>query len=227
MSDSADGFARVLIEGPGRNLLDPQKMEALERRLLEADADSSVTGILLTGSGELFCGGLDVAAIKAGGDPVEFAGALVRLLKVFPLLTTPIAAVVNGDALASGAAIVAACDYAASIPAARIGTLEVSVGIWPMVAQVPIVHRIGARAAIENIGSGEPFTAVRAREVGLINAVVEPEELEATATAWLRNAARGGAAIAAGRPALYELAELPYEVALDRALDRFAAMFDR
>jgi enoyl-CoA hydratase/carnithine racemase len=225
--DDAASITRIVIEGPGRNLLDPAKMAALERRVLDADADSSVTGILLTGAGELFCGGLDVAAINAGGDPVEFAGALVRLLKVFPLLTTPIAAVVNGDALASGAAIVAACDYAAATPAARIGTLEVSVGIWPMVAQVPIVQRIGARAAMENIGSGEPFTAARAREVGLINAVVEPEELEATATTWLRNAARGGAATAAGRPALYELAELPYDVALDRALDRFAAMFER
>jgi enoyl-CoA hydratase/carnithine racemase len=226
MADPAS-IARIVIEGPGRNLLDPAKMAALERRVLEADADSSVTGILLTGEGELFCGGLDVAAINAGGDPVEFAGALVRLLKVFPLLTTPIAAVVNGDALASGAAIVAACDYAAATSAARIGTLEVSVGIWPMVAQVPIVQRIGARAAMENIGSGEPFTAARAREVGLINVVVEPEELEAPATQWLRNAARGGAATAAGRPALYELAELPYDIALDRALDRFAAMFER
>ncbi|WP_448809763.1 enoyl-CoA hydratase/isomerase family protein [Agromyces bauzanensis] len=225
MVEIHDGIAYVTLEGVGRNLLNPQNMAATVQALREADADAEATGIVVTGAGDTFCGGLDVEAIRAGGDPVEFAGSLVELLKIFPRLTKPVVASVNGDALASGASIVAACDYAVAIPTARVGTYEVSVGIWPMVAQVPLIQRMGARAAMENIGAGEPFTAERARELGLLNTIAEASDLDDVVRAWLRNAARGGAAVAAGRPAFYELAELPYAEALDSALDRFASMF--
>ena len=82
-------IVRLEIAGPGANLLNPGVMADLERALLDADADPQISGILLTGAGESFCGGLDVPAIRAGGDPVEFASALVRLLRVFPSLRTP------------------------------------------------------------------------------------------------------------------------------------------
>jgi len=218
-------IARIEISGTGPNLLDPDVMGALERSILDADVDPEITGILLTGASDSFCGGLDVAAIRAGADPVAFASALVSLLRIFPNLSTPIAAAVNGDAVASGASIVAVCDYAVATPTARLGTFEVSVGVWPMIAQVPIVHRIGARFAMENIGSGEPFSAERAREVGLVNAVREPADVEPAVTAWLEAASRGGAAVAAGRRAFYELGELGYDDALQSSLERFAAMF--
>ncbi len=220
-----EGIALITLSGPDRNLLNPAVMADIARQLDAADQDDAITGILITGAGEVFCGGLDVGAIRAGANPVEFAAALVSLLKIFPRLTKPVVARVNGDAVASGASIVAACDYAVAIPSARIGTFEVSIGIWPMVAQVPLIQRLGARVAMENIGAGEPFTAERAREIGLVNAVADGAELDAALHRWLANAARGGAAVAAGRPSLYELAELPYDEALDRSLAKFTAMF--
>jgi enoyl-CoA hydratase/carnithine racemase len=220
-----DGLRSVELDAGERNLLDPHTMGLLRDALLAADADSAVTGILLTSTGAVFCGGLDIAAIRAGADPVEFATALVQLLQLLPRLTKPIAAAVHGDALAGGAALVAAVDFAVAVPTARIGSHEVSVGIWPMVAQVPLVHRIGLRAALENIGCGEPFTAVRAREVGLVQDVVEPAQLVARVTDWLTKAQRGAGAYALGRPSIYELAELDYDVALDAALIRFSSMF--
>src|SRR3546814_9624124 len=61
-----------------------------------------------------------------------------------------------------------------------------------MVAQVPLIQRLGARWAMENVGSGEPFTAERAREVGLINAITSADRLTATAEEWLEKAARAG-----------------------------------
>ena len=225
MLEVADGIATVTLDGPGDNLLHPEGMRRHVQELRDAEAGSA-TGIVITGAGSVFCGGLDVGAIRAGGDPVEFAGALVELLKTLPRLTKPVVARVNGDAVASGAAIVAACDYAVAVPSARIGTREVSVGIWPMVAQVPLIQRLGPRAAMENVGSGEPFSAQRARELGLVNAVAEPDAMDALLRAWLAGAARGAQAAVAGRPAFYELAALPYDEALDAALGRFAAMFD-
>jgi len=220
-------IATVTISNPSGsegNLLNPGVIQAITAELLAADADAEVTGIVITGAGDVFCSGLDIPAIQAGGDPVEFATALAGLLKLLPTLGTPVAAAVNGNAVASGASIVAAVDYAVSVPDALIGTREVSLGIWPMVAQVPIIQRIGARLAMENVGSGEAFTPERAREVGLINEIRPAGELIAAAEAWLAKAARAGAIAATGRPAFYRFAEMGYDEALDASVALFAEM---
>lgn len=219
-----EAFRVLTLENGESNLLNPDNMSSMLAALREADGDDDVAGIVITGRGTSFCGGLDVGALRAGADPVEFARALVALLQVFPVLCTPVVAAVNGDALASGVSLVCACDFAAAVPAARIGTYEVSVGIWPMIAQVPLIQRIGARAAMENVGSGEPFSADRARELGIVQRIVESDPVGATLE-WLTDARRAGAAAAAGRPSVYELAQLPYREALDAALDKFVAQF--
>lgn len=224
MNDITPNIAVVVIDGPENNLLNPEVMASVADGLARADADPAVTGILLTGAGDAFCGGLDLAGIRAGGDPVEYAGALAELLKLFPRLGKPVAAAVNGDAVASGSSLAAASDFAVILPDARIGSYEVAVGVWPMVAQVPLVKRLGARNAMENIGSGDPFTAQRAYELGLVNAIAPAGELRAVAEAWLVRAARGGAANA-GRRFFYEIADLPYDEALDLSHERFAAQF--
>lgn len=219
-------IAVVTIANPSGegNLLNPVVIEGLLTQLREADADADVTGIVLTGDGDVFCSGLDLPAIRAGGDPVEFARSLAALLKLLPTLGTPVVAAVNGDAVASGASIVAAADYAVTVPEARIGTREVSLGIWPMVAQVPLIQRLGARWAMENVGSGEPFTAERAREVGLVNEIAPRAELIGAAEAWLGKAERAGAVVAVGRPAFYRFAELGYDEALEASVELFAEM---
>jgi enoyl-CoA hydratase/carnithine racemase len=221
-----DEGMRVLTFANGeRNLLNPESMSQILEAITAADDDESVHAILLVTTGEVYCGGLDITAIRAGANPVDFAGALVSLLHVFPRLRKPIATAVQGDALAGGAALVAAVDYAVAVPLARIGSQEVAHGIWPMIAQVPLVHRIGVRHALENIGCGEPFTARRAQEVGLVQAVVAPDELMSSTKAWLTLAQRGAGAYSLGRPSLHEFANMPYDEALDAALDRFASMF--
>jgi enoyl-CoA hydratase/carnithine racemase len=220
----SEGIRVVAIDGPERNLLNPEVMAEIGRQLHDANADPDVRGIIVTGSGTDFCGGLDLASIRAGGDPIEFAGSLAALFKIFPRLEKPVVAAVNGDAVASGSAIVAACDYAVTVPDALIGSYEVAVGVWPMVAQVPLIHRLGARHAMESIGSGEPFTAQRSLEIGLVNQLAEPDALLEVACAWLRLAMRAGEA-GKGRASFYELAQLPYDDALDAALDKFAAQF--
>lgn len=224
MSLPSSGLRTVLIEGPENNLLNPEVMDKLKRDLLDADADVACEGILIAGKGDDFCGGLHLAGIRAGGDPVEYARKLVELLKVFPKLRKPIAAVVRGKAVASGASIVASCDYAVASPEARIGSYEVAVGVWPMVAQVPIIRRLGPKMAMENIGSGEPFDSQRAFEVGLVNKVVEDDLLVSSASSWLDLASRGKAANA-GRVSFYEIAEMDLDSGLDYAIEKFAAQF--
>lgn len=219
MTDDTRTFATVTIDGPGRNLLNPDVLGKIEADLRAADADENVAGIILTGEGDVFCGGLDVPAIKAGADPLPFYQGLVGVLRMLPSLTKPLVAVLNGDALAGGAGFVAAADYVVSVPTAKVGSFEVSVNVWPVVAQVGIIKRIGARAAAENIVSGEPFTAERAREVGLVNVIAEPSEALAKAEEFLEKTKRANRDVmAVGRPSVYAIEEMTYDEALATAL---------
>ncbi|MEU1597609.1 enoyl-CoA hydratase/isomerase family protein [Streptomyces sp. NPDC005708] len=221
------GAVSVLtIHNGERNLLNPGILTDIRARLQECDDNPDIRAVLLTGAGETFCGGLDIAPIKAGADPALFGKALIETLRIFPRLGLPVAAAVNGDALAGGASFVAACDFAVAVDSARIGTVEVSAGMWPMIAQVPIIHRLGPRLAMENIGSGEPFTAQRAREVGLVQAVVEAGRVTAVAQEWLDKAQRAADAGAPGRRSLYEFASMSYDDAFDASLARFIELFD-
>lgn len=213
------------IERPPRNLLDPEAMDALAAELRRSDADGSVAAVVLTGSGETFCCGLDIAAIQAGADPVAFATSLVALLRVLPTLGKPVLAAVNGDALASGFSLVCAADYAVTVAGAQLGTFEASVGTWPMIAQVPVLRRLLPRHALQNVLSGVPFDAEEALRVGAVNRVVAPDELEGAVLEYAALATRAGAMLAAGRRSFYRFLDLGYDEALTRALDEFSTMF--
>jgi enoyl-CoA hydratase/carnithine racemase len=218
-------LAWLELDRPPRNLLAPDLMDALRDALQAADEHPDVKAIALTGSGDVFCGGLDVAQIQAGADPVEFAAALVQLYRVFPRLGKPIIAAVNGDALAGGYGLVCASDLAVAVPTARLGTFEVSVGLWPMIAQVPALHRLNPRQALENIITGEPFDAHRAHQLGVVNRVVAREALWDTVEELAAQCARAGAAGLIGRRAFHRFADMPYDDALTGSLDAFRDMF--
>lgn len=221
------GDARWLIldNGP-KNLLNPAVMRQLADELAAADTDGA-PAIVLTGQGDMFCGGLDVAAIQAGGDPVEFATELVSLLRLVPQLGVPVLGAINGDALASGFSLAVTTDMAAAVEGARLGTFEASIGIWPMIAQVPPLQRLLPRHALSNILTGVPFSAEGAVAVGAINAAVPKEDLAGQIDEWVSLATRAGAALASGRRAFYRFVDLSYEEALDQSLAEFAAMFQR
>jgi enoyl-CoA hydratase/carnithine racemase len=222
----ADGVERIALNRPPRNLLDPPLMDMFRSAILEADADEDVKAIVITGSGDIFCGGLDIAQIQAGANPVDFASGLVELLRILPGLGKPLIAAVNGDALASGYSLACAADIALAVEDARLGTLEASVGIWPMIAQVPALHRLQPRHALENLLTGEPFDAQRAYEVGVINRVVPRGELWSEVERWVSLTTRAGTALPAGRRSFYRFADMTYDDALAASLDEFRRMFE-
>jgi enoyl-CoA hydratase/carnithine racemase len=220
-----DGLLWLRLDRQPRHLLEPGLMRALVASLTDADADATVSAIVLTGTGAVFCGGLDVEALRAGGDPVEFARELVALLRIIPKLGKPVLGAVNGDALASGFSLACACDYTVAVEGSKLGTYEASIGIWPMIAQVPPLQRLLPRHALQNVMTGVPFDAAEAQRIGAVNAVVAAGELAATIGRFAALATGSGSALAAGRRTFYQLLDLSYDAALDAALDEFTQMF--
>jgi enoyl-CoA hydratase/carnithine racemase len=220
-----DGLAVLTLAKPPRNLLDPELMALMREAILEADDDPDVQAIVLSGEGATFCGGLDIERIQAGADPVAFASGLTELLRVFPGIGKPVLAAVGGDALASGYALVCAADIAVAADHVRIGTVEASVGIWPMIAQVPPLQRLHPRHALQNLLTGEPFDAQRALEIGIVNSVVGAEDLWTEVRRWAKLSVGAGQALAAGRRSFYRFLDLSYDEALTASLEEFRSMF--
>ena len=141
--------------------------------------------VVLTGSGsKAFCAGGDLK--ERNGMTVEtwqrqheiFEEAFWTLME----LPLPVIAAVNGHAYAGGLEMALACDFAYAVPGARFALTEVTIGIMPGAGGTQNLPRaVGERRAKEIILTGRPFTAAEALDWGVLNRVVEPDQLLAAA----------------------------------------------
>ena len=137
--------------------------------------------VVLTGSGtKAFCAGGDLK--ERNGMTVEtwrrqheiFEEAYWTLME----LPVPVIAAVNGHAYAGGLEMALACDFAYAVPGARFALTEVTIGIMPGAGGTQNLPRaVGERRAKEIILTGRPFSAAEALDWGVLNRVVEPDQL--------------------------------------------------
>ena len=183
----------------------PDKRNALSRLLIaelsqavqEAAADQAVRCLILTGQGPAFCAGMDLeelrSTITATADVVwEDAHRLSELYQALYEFPKPTIAAVNGAAVAGGAGLMTVCDLAISVPTAKFGYPEVRRGLVAAMVLPHLLRHVGDRAARWLLLSGELIDATEAQRIGLINAVVSPEELFPTALRWAQHCAEGG-----------------------------------
>ena len=215
----------ITLDNPDTNALYPALVSSLIAALHAADAHPDVKAVVLTGAGDVFCGGVDSARLSQG-DPAKFGAGMVELFKTLPNLGVTVIAAVNGDALMSGFSLVCASDIVVAVDGARLGTTESSGGYWPMVASVPVLHTLVRHHALQNILTGDPFEARRAYEIGVVNEVVPADRLVAATEAWVARATRSGM-LAHGRRCANRFLALPYDEALDAAQTEFANLFTR
>jgi methylglutaconyl-CoA hydratase len=170
-----------------RNAITDAVVRALRSALRQAQTDAEVCAIVLTGAGDrAFCAGadLDPAAnafqADAGGGGTEFGG----LLRDLGSCAKPLIARVNGHCMAGGMGLLGMCDLAVATNRALFGLPEVRVGVFPMQVFAVLRHIVPPRKFREFSLTGEPFDAAEALAAGLLNYVVEPQELDAR-VGWL------------------------------------------
>lgn len=182
-----------------RNSLSRALIAELHRGFESATADASVRSVILTGNGTAFCAGMDLdelrEAIAAETDPDIVWTDAHRLSALYELIVNspkPTIAAVNGTAVAGGAGLVSVCDLAVSVPAAKFGYPEVRRGLVAAMVLPPLLRHVGERAARWMLLTGELIDAAEAKRIGLINEVVEADQLMATALQWAGWLAEGG-----------------------------------
>jgi enoyl-CoA hydratase/carnithine racemase len=218
--------AVLVLDRPPLNLIDEAMAVRLHECLSDLDGRADVDAIVVTGAGDVFCGGADAGAVRASGRAAPFADAVARLFAFLPRSTTPLVAAVNGDALAGGFGLMCACDVVVVVEGARLGTNEAAYGAWPALAQVPAIRRVPEKAALTNALTGEPFTTKQALRLGIVDEVVSRAQLAARVRHWARAVTAAGSAVAIGRPLFYRARELPYERAVDEARQMLTRAFE-
>jgi enoyl-CoA hydratase/carnithine racemase len=219
------GVAWIVLDRPdARNALDARLRTGLWEAFARFAEDESAQVAVLRGEGPAFCAGGDLKEMVETGmavPPPDYLPYLHRTIDV----PKPVIAAVHGVAYGGGFLLAQMADLCVAADDAVFGITEARWGRGaPWAAPLPWL--IPPRVAMEILLTGEPFSAARAYELGLVNRVVPPERVPDEAAA-LAAVVAGNAplTVRAGKAMVLASAELGWRAALDRADEIFEPVY--
>jgi len=177
-------IARLSLNRPDvHNAFNAELIAELARVFGEIAEAGDVRALVLTGSGKSFSAGADMNWMRGmarAGEAENRADAagLAAMLRKLDELPCPTVARVNGAAMGGGGGLVACCDIAVAGANARFALSEVRLGLIPATIAPFVLARIGAGQARRWMLTAERFDALKAREIGLVHEVTEPDQLD-------------------------------------------------
>lgn len=186
----------------------PETLNALSTPLLvelkavvaSLASDRSLKALVITGAGRAFVAGADIAEMSklSAEGAKDFARLGAEVFRMIELLPFPVIAAVNGFALGGGCELSLACDIRVASSKAKFGQPEVGLGITPGFSGTQRLSRlVGSGFAKELIYTARVIKADEAKAIGLVNDVVEPEELMSVALDMARRIAMNSASAVA------------------------------
>lgn len=230
-----DGILTVVLDRPDNlNAFTVEMADELERTFVAVNDDDAVRAVIVTGEGRAFCAGMDLSSegnvfgldeskspsladMADLDDPelrrVRDTGGRVTL--AIYACRKPVIAAINGAAVGIGATMTLAMDARLMSTKARFGLVFGKLGITPEACSTWFLPRIvGMPAALDLVYRSDILTADAARDIGLVQAVHEPDaliaEARALADAWTRD--RSPVSVALMRQMLYRNASEPHPV---------------
>jgi enoyl-CoA hydratase/carnithine racemase len=200
------------------NVISREVLEELAGAAAAINDDADVRVVILTGEGEAFCTGWDLAGPVTEAPPASARREQIlgNAFDSIAHLSQPVIAAINGDAISAGLELALACDVRLACAEARFALPETSLGAIPSGGGTQRLSRIVGRAhALDMILTAEPIGAEEALRIGLVSAVVPREELMARAEALAgRIAARGPIAVRYAKEAIAKGLDMTLEQAL-------------
>lgn len=178
----------VTLNRPERRNAMTQEMQLELIGVMEETAAAQFSALILTGAGDAFCSGLDLSELRTMRDKTaaEHRSDVERLARLFVSLyelPIPTIAAVNGPAIAGGTGLATLCDFTLASPDARFGFTEVRIGFVPALVSAFLALQVGDKRCRDLLLTGRLFGATEALQMGLVNEVVQREELEPRAQA--------------------------------------------
>jgi len=195
-----DGVATLYWQLQGAaNVLHPGTLRDLEAAIDRVMVTPAIKGALLTGTGEQFVGGLDLAWLLDAASPERGGeadhGLLAEVLRLNAVLrrietsARPFIAAINGDARGVGLELALACHRRIAIAGnnLQLGFTDVKLGLPPSAGgALRLAAMIGASRAAALLENGQLLSAIAAHKAGLVDELVPADELLATARRWIQ-----------------------------------------
>lgn len=217
-----DGVARITLNRPEkRNALHPDLIAGLQDALASSAEDEEVRVVLISGAGQDFCSGADLAMLDraAEADVMDHLAAARELADVFLAMRRhprPVVAAVRGRALAGGCGLATACDLILANESAQFGYPEVKIGFIPAIVMAILRRSISEKRAFEMITTGEVIHAGQAHAVGLINRVYPDAEFDANVEDYVAAlAAKSPSAVNLSKNLLYHIDGMTFDAAVE------------
>ncbi|KKM10084.1 enoyl-CoA hydratase [Clostridiales bacterium PH28_bin88] len=178
------GLGLITLNRPEvRNALDPQTWSEIRSAIREFKYDDEVKVVVITGAGgKAFASGADIRSLRERKTLDVLKSEANDTLNEIEFLTKPVVAAIDGFALGGGCELAMACDIRIATTRSRFGQPEVNLGIIPGAGGTQRLQRlVGLGKAKELIFTGDILDATEAERIGLVNKVVEPEQLMASA----------------------------------------------
>jgi len=227
----ADGIATATISRPqALNALNTRFFDEMDDLVASLAARDDVRVLIVTGEGKAFVAGADIAEMsgKSAHQGTEFSKKGQATFRSLELLDKPVIAAVNGFALGGGLELALACDIRIASAKAKFGQPEVNLGLIPGYAATQRLPRlIGLGNALYMLFTAEMIGAEDALRMGLVQKIVEPEQLITAATDLARLiASKGPRAVKLIKRVARQGALLDFESGCALEAEKFGTLFE-
>lgn len=208
------------------NALSLGLIAALTKEIEKISQDRTVHAVILAANGRAFCAGHDLkelTARRADGDRgrafyEETMRDCANMMQSIVKSPKPFIAAVHGIATAAGCQLVATCDLAVASSEAKFATPGVNIGLFCSTPMIALSRNVSRKQAMEMLLLGDMLPAEAAKDYGLVNRVVEPDQMMSEAMAMARQIAdKSPLTVAIGKEAFYHQLEQPLVEAYDYA----------
>ena len=179
--EKKEGIGTIKINRPKvLNALNKETMQEISKAIDELNQDKKIKVAILTGEGKAFIAGADINQMKdmTSLEAKEFAELGHSMLLKIENSRLPFIAAINGYALGGGCETIMACDICIASESAKLGQPEINLGVHPGFGGTQRLPRlVGRMKAKELLLTGETINADEACRIGLINMVVEDNNL--------------------------------------------------
>ena len=199
------------------NALSEGLLEALQTALDRVAADECARVVVIAAAGRAFCAGHDLKEMRAEPSQAYYERLFAqcgRMMMTVQQLPVPVVARVHGIATAAGCQLVAMCDLAVAARGTKFAVSGVNLGLFCSTPSVALSRNLPRKKAFEMLVTGDFIDADEARAQGLVNRVVEPDELDAEVERLVaRIVGKPKVALALGKQLFYRQLEVGIDAA--------------
>ena len=181
--ETKKNIAYITLNRPDRlNSFDMKLGEELYNILKKITPDKKIRAVVIKGTGKGFCGGGDVKEMYNAKDKAKFLRDLTKAIHKCVIemrkMEKPIIGAVNGAAFGAGLSLALACDIIIANKEAKFGTAFIGIGLAPGCGTQFFTKLVGYQKACEYILTAKTFTAEDAEKLGIVNKIVDVDELD-------------------------------------------------